>query len=258
VGILYGGRIGWTCYEPNTLNGLRIEARGFFSERDHRAEQRLPAGTVVNLLQPAAGAILFGAAVNTDLREQVRVISGDFLFKCDMACSNSLIIAPYAGLSSLTIDQRFDVAAVARGTGQRMTLSEVVDGDYWGGAAGVEFLCRIMPTTILSIDAGVGVYDFRAERQAQQTVINPPLGTFNFALDESTSRLALAGNLRLELSQELRWCQLVLFGSAHYLDAVPEVAYGRLLGGGLVVEPSRLDTADAWGFTGGLSLRIPF
>jgi len=255
-GPLYGARIGWVHYDPSTLNGVRIEARGFFSERTDRTTQRLPAGTVSNQINGAQGTFFTNAATSEFTRE-VSISGGDFFFKWDTAASNRLIISTYVGPSILDIDQRVDILATENTTLARMTLRDDVKATYWGASAGVEFLSRIFPTTTAIIDARFSVFDFRAERQAQQTDTTGIIPA-NIQVSQSTERFVTAASLRCELVQQLRWCQIMVFGTAQYLDAVPYVDYGRSLNSATEFRPSQLETDDAFLFTGGLSICFPF
>jgi hypothetical protein len=250
---MIGGRIGVAYYDPSTFNGCRVEARGFYASGSEETSQVLPAGTAFALITGGEGSEFISTTI-ADFERDVTVTGGDFLFKWDCATSNRTIVAPYVGVSFLSIDQEFNVVAVDQVVLDRMTLNDNVRGTYWGASIGIECLTRIFPTTTCIVDFRLSGYELRAERQARQVDV---ISFSDVQLSQETSRFTGAAMVRFELTQELRWAQLSLFGSAQYFEA-PFVDYGRSFDSATNFTPSQLEIGDAFGYTAGVSVCVPF
>lgn len=247
-----GARLGWVTYDGGTLNGTRIEARGFHASDTLRTTQPLVAGTAFALITGDEGSAFADNAL-ADYQRKVTVSGGDFLCKWDRAASNRTILSPYAGLSILKIDQEFSV--LATDDIDRMTLNDNVDATYYGGSIGIECLTRLFPTTTLIMDLRLSLFELEAERQARQ------VDTISLTVEQVNqreTRFTGAALLRFEISQQLRWAQVSLFSSIQYFDGVPFVEYGRSLLGSTDFTPSQLRIGDAFGYTAGASVCIPF
>jgi len=244
---IVGGMIGAVFVEPWYGGRVRFEKSGFYSRQAQSTWQRFASAGWTDIDGGNSIAALPGDSLSTNTRREVSLFGGDLLLKYDAPTNGPTHLSPYAGLFIFNMRQVFEVDGRLP-TQERTRLVEDLRSIYVGPTIGLETAFRLGKSTQLVCDADVILYFSNFEREADQVSVDG--GARTISVKQDTQRFTPSARLRLELIQKFRCCDFKLFGTAQYLDNAPVVDYGA--------GPSRLSLREAWGVTGGVSLRFDF
>lgn len=258
---MIGGSIGFRA-------GARysFEARGFVAQRDHgEAQVQVDGpGTAIGAPDILGGGVatdVDGLALGMQTGRDVLFANFDLIAKYDVYKDQFLIVSSYGGYSMFQLDQTIDILGTfyfpgGGPTGDATVLSEELNASYQGVVFGFAMTRAINAVTTFGVDGSIGVYRLDADRNASQSTFGPNVDDEDSTLLENTSRTAVAARLKAQVLRRYSWCDVALFASINWLDAVPYVEYGNATNG--FSGPSALGTKEAGWYTAGAQLRIPF
>lgn len=173
------------------------------------------------------------------------------------------------GVGFRQLDQETKLFAVDLSVPDPVDYRESLLTSYYGGFIGVERGVGIAYGMSLSFDARAGLYYAHSSYEGRYKAFIPIGGTDFIieqgARDTADEDLAFIGGLKVELSKQLAWGDVSLFGHGEYLSYVPRVrlnnddeAGGSPFGIVGTENGTRLDGDDAFSWTAGARVSIPF
>lgn len=173
------------------------------------------------------------------------------------------------GLSARGLNDRTVLTSSDPGVCLPVRFDDKLNTQYYGGYIGVVHQIQIVDGWSANFDGQAGLYladtTYKGRYAGYVPVISPFVGFAgeHGSVDESKSKGAFIGALRLGLNRDLGWGMLGFYGQMEYLSYAPGVAHNTndVAGGspwGLQGAQSgtRIVSDDAINYTGGLSLTI--
>ena len=225
-------------------------------------------GAIDGTALPATPNFAWGDPIRISTKRDVDFFGADLVAGTFLGGQGPVETALFLGPSWKRLSQESDVFAYEANrapTVNNMTLREDLDASYYGGIVGVRVAVPFEERWRFQADGRVGAYYLDAEYTGRQRTrlgsADPPRLTLSRVdVGDATA----AASLGLQTSVSVRvWKRVVIEagGGVEYLSHAPKVSYvgrGEPLGNGTTHSPARIAYADAFGFSGRLSVGMHF
>lgn len=225
-------------------------------------------GAIDGTALPATPNFAWGDPIRISTERHVDFFGADLVAGTFLGGQGPVETALFLGPSWKRLRQESDVFAYEANrapTVNTMTLREDLDASYYGGVVGVRVAAPFAERWRFQADGRVGAYALDAEYTGRQRTrlgsADPPRLTLSRVDVGDTTAAARLG---LQTSVSVRvWKRVVIEagGGVEYLTHAPKVRYvgrGEPLGNGTTHSPARIAYADAFGFSGRLSVGMHF
>jgi len=142
------------------------------------------------------------------------------------------ILTPFRiGLAARSLDEGSKLVSVDPLVSIPATYKEALNTQYYGVFLGGDVKHDLGDGWMLGLDATAGIYYATSQYQGRYFGYTPIMGTGymqEFAqVDGNLDRQSFIGSMRLDISRQLSWGTVGLFGAGEYISYVPRVAYNN-------------------------------
>lgn len=269
AGLRTGLTFGWKPGVTLAGSPLTLETSIFYASMDNSRSTVFDYSIANRIgwynINGVSSVVGFGGGddLNVSSHRDVLHMGMDIVAKRPFQLGDSSVMTPFAGFSTMMLNQRFRTEAYEVQTpANGMDLSEKVDATYHGLSLGARIDYKLTPEVLLSSTLGGALYYAHAAYQGYQVSSGPTILDYTAALRREADKIA--GRVQLDCAAQYNsgpW-SFGAFGGVEYLSYVPRIIASNIDSvGGIGTangRPTHLGASESLGWKAGLNFALHF